>query len=389
MDGNGKLIRSNTTLLDYEEVRQFQNLVMLSKYESLYENSPDMYRTVNTDGIIVDCNRAYEEKLGYTKSEIIGRNLIEHTADRSVSEMLIHMARWRSSGMCKPTESWMKKKTDIEFPVLITPTNLFDESGNLLGRNVIIQDMTKMKETKDMLDQRQQIDKMKDEFLTGITHELKTPLTPIIGFSQALSKPGMLGNLNEKQSKAIKMILNNAVHLKHLVTDLLNIHKLELGKMTFEFQKFDIGEMMESIELAMSYVTEEKNIDLVMDVHERGTIVSDRNRIEEIINNLIYNAVDFTPEDVGKITVTTKREGKFLFFSVTDNGVGIPKNKQAELFHKFYQVNSVVTRRHGGTGLGLSICKGLVEGLGGTIGVDSQEDKGSTFYFTILPRSEV
>lgn len=384
---DSKLVRSRMILLDYEEVHQFQELVMLSKYESLYENSPDMYRTVNIDGIIVDCNRAYEEKLGYTKPEIIGRNLTDHTADRSVSTMLINMARWRVSGECKPVESWMKKKDNTEFPVLISPTNLFDEDGSLLGRNVVIQDLTKIKETKDMLDQRKQIDKMKDEFLTGITHELKTPLTPIIGFSQALVKPGMLGDLNEKQIKAVKAILNNAIHLRHLVTDLLSIHKLELGKMTFDFKEFDIDDMIENVMTTMTYIAEEKEIKLSVQVLEKGRITGDRSRIEEVINNLIYNAVDFTPAKTGQITVTVKRDGKFLWFGVEDNGVGIPKDKQANLFTKFYQVDSALTRRHGGTGLGLSICKGLVEGMGGMIGVESTQGKGSTFYFTILPGS--
>ena len=382
---DGKPTRSRTTMLDYEEVHQFQELVKLSKYESLYENSPEMYRTVNVDGIIVDCNRAYEAKMGYTKHEIIGRNLTDHTADRSVSDMLINMAQWRISGTCKPVESWMKKNDNTEFPVMISPTNLFDEDGALLGRNVVIQDLTKMKETKEMLDQHKQIDKMKDEFLTGITHELKTPLTPIIGFSQALAKPGMLGDMNEKQIKAVNTILNNAVHLRHLVTDLLSTHKLELGRMKFDFKEFDITEMMEDIKTTMTYATDEKWIKLNMQVLEEGRVIGDRSRIEEIINNLIYNAVDFTPSDTGEITVTVKRNGKFLWFSVADNGVGISKKKQVKLFDKFYQADPTVTRRHGGTGLGLSICKGLVGSMGGTIGVKSTEGKGSTFYFTILP----
>ena len=384
ISADGKQVRSRTSMLDYKEVRQFQELVKLSKYESLYENSPEMYRTVNVDGIIVDCNRAYEAKMGYTKHEIIGRNLTDHTADRSVSAMLINMAQWRISGICKPAELWMKKKDDAEFPVRLSPTNLFDEDGVLLGRNVVIQDLTKIRETKEMLDQRKQIDRMKDEFLTGITHELKTPLTSIIGFSQTLTKPGMLGEMNEKQIKTVNTILSNAVHLRHLVMDMLNTHKLELGKMKFDFKEFDIVEMMDNIKATMTYATDEKQIKLNIQVEEEGVVIGDRSRIEEIINNLIYNAVDFTPADTGEITVTVKRYGKFLRFSVADNGVGISKEKQAKLFDKFYQADLAVTRRHGGTGLGLSICKGLVSGMGGAIGMESIEGQGSTFYFTIL-----
>ena len=205
---DGQVVRSSTTLLDYEEVRQLQEMVKLSKYESLYENSPEMYRTVNINGIIVDCNAAYCKRLGYSKSEIIGRNLTAHTADRSVSAILINMAHWRVDGVCTQVETWMKTKDGKEFPALVTPTNLYDEDGALLGRNVVIQDTTEMKETQEMLEQRRQIDQMKDEFLTGITHELKTPLTPIIGFSQALAKPKLLGSLNARQMDAINTVLN-------------------------------------------------------------------------------------------------------------------------------------------------------------------------------------
>ena len=102
---NGKQVMIRSTFLDYKEVRKFQELVRLSKYESLYENSPEMYRTVNVDGIIVDCNQAYETKIGYKKHEIIDRNLTDHTANKSISKMLINMARWRSTNTCTPLES--------------------------------------------------------------------------------------------------------------------------------------------------------------------------------------------------------------------------------------------------------------------------------------------
>ena len=382
---NGEVIRSQTTLLDYEEVSQMQELVKLSKYESLYENSPDMYRTVNINGVIVDCNASYASKLGYLKSEIIGRNLTEHTADRSISDILIHMARWRVDGVCKPGEVWMKAKDGGEFPALISPTNLYDEDGALLGRNVVIQDLTEMQETKDMLEQRQQIDKMKDEFLTGVTHELKTPLTPIIGFSQALAKPKLLGELNDRQLDAVKTILHNATHLRQLVTDLLDIHKVELGRMRFDFQELDIEDLMKEVYASVESAAEEKKITVTMDIQEKGNIVGDKMRISEVFNNLLYNAIDFTPEKIGKIYIAVEKgsEDELIQFSVRDNGVGIPEDKQPSLFDKFYQASTSLTRRYGGTGLGLSICKGLAEGMGGSIWVESKIGDGSTVYFTV------
>ena len=382
---DGEVIRSNTTLLDYEEVAQMQELVKLSKYESLYENSPEMYRTVNINGVIVDCNTSYAEKLKYTKPEVIGRNLVEHTADKSISDMLIHMARWRVDGVCKPGEIWMKGKDGSEFPALVSPTNLYDEDGALLGRNVVIQDLTEMRETMDMLEQRQQVDKMKDEFLTGITHELKTPLTPIIGFSQALTKPRLLGALNDRQQDAVNTILQNALHLRQLVTDLLDIHKVELGRMKFDFRELDIETMMNDVFASVEGAAGDKQITVTMDIKEKGHIVGDKMRISEVCNNLLYNAIDFTPEKIGRIHITVEKgaEDNLIQFSVRDNGVGIPDDKQSALFDKFYQVSTSLTRRYGGTGLGLSICKGLVEGMGGSIWVESDLGDGSTFFFTI------
>ena len=113
-------------------------------------------------------------------------------------------------------------------------------------------------------------------------------------------------------------------------------------------------------------------------------MVGDQFRISEILNNLLYNAVDFSPEKTGEIHITVAKEGGLMKFSVQDNGVGIPEDKQPSLFNKFYQASTEsVTRRYGGTGLGLSICKGLVEGMGGSIWVQSKPGEGSTFHFTI------
>lgn len=384
----GKLVRSETTLLDSEEVNILQEKVKLSKYESLYENSPDMYRTVNIEGIIIDCNRAYQEKIGYTKEEIIGRNLVEHTADRSISAILINMARWRRNGVCVPAKLWLKRKDNTEFPSMVTPTNLFDDDGALLGRNVVIQDMSEMEKQKVILEEQQRIDQMKDEFLTGITHELKTPLTPIIGFSQAMAKPGMLGELNPKQTDAVKTILNNALHLRQLVMDLLDVHKLELGRMKFERKEFSIAMMMDAVQSSVVYAAEAKSVDIVFAVESDEHVLGDQFRVAEVLTNLIYNAIDFVPKEGGKINVSMERKDEeTLLFNVIDNGTGIPDDKQAELFNKFYQVSTTVTRQHGGTGLGLSICKGLVEGMGGIIGVDSVEGEGSTFYFTVKAKS--
>ena len=378
------LIGSNTILRDITEIKWLQNLVKLKKYESLYENSPDLYRTVNYHGIIIDCNKAYLEKLGYTRDETIGINLLEHTSEKSLSKMRVNMASWRNTGKGETTEIWMKKKNGSEFPAMLTPTNLYDDDGALIGRNVVIKDISELHDTKQNLTEREKIDQLKEEFLSVVTHELKSPLTPIIGFSQALAKPNLLGDLNEKQLDAVKTILTNASRLRKLIVDLLDAHKLEIGKMKFNFKEFEINNLFESLKNSFSFTAQEKNIELDFIINEKISIQSDKDRIEQVLSNLIYNAVDFVSTQNGKIEVSVLRTDDKVKFSVKDNGVGIPKEKQKELFGKFYQADTSQTRKHGGTGLGLSICKGIVENLGGQIYVESEENQGSNFYF-ILP----
>ena len=382
-DENGKLVGSKAILKDISDLTDMQTRIRKIEYESLYQGSPDMYRTVNTEGIIVDCNKSYADKLGYTKEEIVGSNLLQHTAEQSVVVMMDNMKNWAKSGFINTTEIWMKKKDGSSFPALLTPTNLFDESGKLVGRNVVIKDISELHQTKKLVKELEDVDRLKEEFLSMITHELKSPLTPIIGFCQVLRKPNMLGPLNAKQLDAVETILSNATRLKKLIGDLLDAQKLDLGKMKFENLEIKVEEMLERIASSFRYTLKEKNIEFVNHNTEKIIVKSDRDRIEQVLTNLIYNAIDFVPKQTGRIEINASTQGDSVLFSVADNGVGIPLEKQENLFQKFYQANTSHDRRHGGSGLGLSICKGIVEGLGGKIWVKSKEGMGSTFYFTI------
>ncbi|MCY4491853.1 MAG: PAS domain-containing sensor histidine kinase [Thaumarchaeota archaeon] len=384
---DGELTGRTAIMMDLNELKEFQKIVMLRKFESLYENSPDLYRTVNYNGTIVDCNKAYLRELGYdSKEDVVGMNLLEHTSEKSIDIMRINMANWRNTGAGKTSEIWMKRRDGTEFPSILTPTNIHDKDGNLIGRNVVIKDATSMYETKQMLSEQKKIDRMKEEFLSVVTHELKSPLTPIIGFAQALTRPKMLGELNEKQNDAVITILSNATRLRKLIGDMLDAHKLELKKMRFDLKEMSVNDLMSHIDKSFQLTAKEKGVSIHCNVkgNDEIMITSDRDRVEQVITNLTYNAIDFIPKDTGTVTVTAEYVGSEVQFSVVDNGIGIPPEKQKELFKKFYQANTSHDRKHGGTGLGLSICKGIVEGLGGKIGVESTENVGSNFYF-ILP----
>ncbi len=226
------------------------------------------------------------------------------------------------------------------------------------------------------------VDKQKDEFVAMISHELKTPMTPIKLYSSALKRPKMLGELNEKQQEAVDAISFNALRLERTVADLLDAQKLELGKMKFEKKEMKVEELMKQITTNLEKQTQEKGGQLINQTTEKITIKSDTPRLAHVLTNLINNAIDFIPENTGKIEINSQKKDGEVLFSVKDNGIGMTLETQKKLFQKFYQADTSITRKHGGTGLGLSICKGIVEALDGKIWVESEEGKGSNFYFT-------
>jgi len=250
----------------------------------------------------------------------------------------------------------------------------------------------KLKETNEelnkTLDELKKVEIQKEEFLSMVTHELKTPLTPIIGWCEALKTPNIGGKLNQVQDEAVDSIYNNSKKLHRLIGDFLDAYKLDLDKMHFTNLQVDIGGILNKTTNDFKFIVEEKNIQLINMFKGKLKIVGDERRISQVITNLIDNAVDFVPAELGKITLNAKEEGDSVVFSVKDNGPGIEPKKQKNLFKKFYQVDTSITRKHGGTGLGLAVCKGIVNGLGGKIWVESQMGKGTTFYFSIPKKTE-
>src|SRR5919202_3775627 len=235
----------------------------------------------------------------------------------------------------------------------------------------------------EMIERVNAIEKQKEEFASMVTHELKSPLTPIIGWCQTLKNQKLIGQLNSKQLNAVDVIQRNAKRLLKLVGDILDVQKLDLNRMKFDSQPVDVNDILNSMYNNLQNVMTEKNIKQINSTKEQLTVISDRNRIEQVLNNLILNAVDFVPSETGKIEYGAQTKDDKVLFYVKDNGTGISPEKQKNLFRKFYQIDTSVTRRHGGSGLGLAISKGIIESLGGKIWVESELGKGASFYFTI------
>lgn len=228
-----------------------------------------------------------------------------------------------------------------------------------------------------------EVERQKHEFLSMITHELKTPLTPIMGWAEALTNPKMMGDITKKQKKAVDRIYSNAIKLNKLIGDVLDIQKLSLDKIGMENESFDLDVTIKSICKNHDLEFKRKNVRLENNCNTKIIIHGDVRRLEQVFNNIINNALDFISKDTGIVELNAKQEGGFIIFSIKDNGIGIPEEHQKQLFQKFYQINTSVTRQHGGTGLGLAICEGLVKKMGGEIWCESELGKETTFYFTI------
>jgi signal transduction histidine kinase len=254
-----------------------------------------------------------------------------------------------------------------------------DEVGQLVTNFNIMSDTIKEKE-----EEAKKTDIAKDEFLAMITHELKTPLVPIQGYSDILLGEH-LGKLTDKQKERIEIIKSSSETLLGIISDLLDAQKLDLGQLRM---KKEIKNIKETINKAINSLLPEaqKNkIELSSNLLDLE-IEHDPDRIMQVITNLIKNSLNAVQPNTGKIQVSMEELPKEVKIVIKDNGVGIPKSHQKELFKKFYQVDATLTRERGGSGLGLAICKGIIDNHMGKISLQSEINQGATFTFT-LPKS--
>jgi len=225
-------------------------------------------------------------------------------------------------------------------------------------------------------------DKIKNEFLANMSHELRTPLNAIIGFSEALSLK-IFGELNEKQAEYIMDINSSGVHLLGMINDLLDLSKIESGKMQLSKEIFNVKLAIKEALNIVSPLLIQKKQNLKFECKDESfEICADRRKFHQIFYNLISNAIKFTPEN-GNIEVIAIKDGKYLKVYVKDNGIGIAPEFHEKIFAKFQQVDSSYSTKQGSTGLGLTITKELVKLHGGKILIESQLNKGSNFIFTL------
>ncbi len=228
----------------------------------------------------------------------------------------------------------------------------------------------------------------KSEFLANVSHELRTPLSAVIGFSEIM-RDGMAGPVTEEQKEYLTDIMESGDHLLNLINDILDLSKIEAGKMELDTSEFDFRELIERCLIMFKEKIFRHNLNVSDEIDEGiGLVVADERRIKQVVFNLLSNAVKFTP-DGGRITVSVRKlpgEPEQIECRVADTGPGIKQDDIARLFHAFEQLDNSLTKSHEGTGLGLALCKRIIDLHGGRIWVESEPGKGSRFIFTIPVR---
>jgi PAS domain S-box-containing protein len=371
---------------------------------SLLESNIDALMTTDPRGIITDLNKQMEALTGCTRDELIGAPFKNYFTDPSRAEAGINQVL--SEGKVTNYELTARARNGTLTVVSYNATTFHDRDRVLQGVFASARDVTELKLFEQRLQEKnrelEEASRMKSEFLANMSHELRTPLNAIIGFSEVLVD-GLLGEMTDQQRGFIGDIFSSGKHLLSLINDILDLSKVEAGKMTLDLEPVEVSSLFAN---SLSIIREKaaaRNIQLTMDAPEDlGTIRSDARKVKQIVYNLLSNAVKFTSErgevalrasrvprsDVGQLSDSSMGRtfplidnefAEFLKITVTDTGMGISPDGLERLYKPFSQIDSGLSRKFEGTGLGLAMVKLLADLHGGAVAVESEVGKGSRF----------
>lgn len=376
LSDDGRLSGFRGTALDVTESHLARQALQDSeeRFRAIVNTVVDGIITINDRGVILSVNPASERIFGYSTSGMVGRNVnvlmpephatnhgqyIDHYLDHGMANAI---------GMVRELEA-LRHNKEI-FPIELAVSEVWVGGVRLfIG---VIRDIS----------ERKRIERMKSEFVSTVSHELRTPLTSIRG-SLGLVSAGAAGDLPEKARGLIDIAYSNSVRLITLVNDILDIQKIEAGRMDFDIRDMDLVEVVrQSITDNESFSSQYSVRIEATNLPDQARIRGDRDRLLQVVTNLLSNAVKFSPTG-GTVSITVHISGTRVRLEVQDAGPGIPEEFHDRIFQKFSQADSTDRRAKGGTGLGLSIAKVIVEHHGGHIGFHSVEGQGTTFYVDI------
>lgn len=357
-------------------------------FRSLIENVSDIIMVARTNGTIDYLSPSVKKVLGYAPEDLAGKNYLEFIHPDDVPCVIDAMRREiQTPGIAESIECRVLHRDGSWRTLETIGKGIVDESEAIARFVVNSRDITERKQAEELRLEKERLEyasKAKSEFLTTMSHELRNPLNSIIGFSELL-KQKMAGELNEKQEHYVNNILTSSKFLLNLINEVLDLSKIEAGKIELAIEKVSVPESIEETLALVKEKASERNVALKTEFDPAlRYIEADKQRFKQIMFNLLSNAVKFSKDEGGVVTVTTKEEGGMAKISVSDTGTGIREENMGKLFKKFEQIDAGIARKYGGAGMGLAISKKLVELHEGKIWAESKYGEGSTFTF-LLP----
>jgi PAS domain S-box-containing protein len=375
-------------------------VVSESQYRYLYENTPAMMHSIDREGRLVSVSRMWLQKLGYVEAEVLGRPSTEFMTPESqrYAEEYVLPAYFRT-GTCRDVPYAFLKKDGTVLEVLLSGIMDKNPEGEMVRSLAVLVDVTELRraeEERNALAARErdaraeveaarELDRLKTNFVNAISHDLRTPLTSILGYAEFLEDE-IGGPVSPDQRRFVVEIVKGARRLEHLVDDLLDFARFDAGTLKLKVEGCDLAGTVDETLRSLRPQVLGADLQLEADLPAQPvTVWMDCQRIERVLINLVNNAIKFTPPG-GRITVRASLKPDHVRYEVVDTGVGISPADLPRLFERFVQLGDGATK--GGTGLGLSISKAIVEAHHGEIGVESAPDAGSTFWFTIPLQAE-
>lgn len=346
---------------------------------AILDNIYEAVMTINPLGTVLSYNQAAQNIFGYTADEVIGQNVKILMPEPFHSEHDGYLQNYMQTGKAKiigiGREVEGKRKDGEIFPLFLAVTKI--QSKEMPVFVGVVRDLSEQK----------RLEKLKNEFVSTVSHELRTPLTSISG-SLNLIESGAMGEVGDKIKPLIKIALNNSERLILLINDILDMEKIESGQMDFELEDAGLNSLLqEALEFNEGYAAQH-NVTLSFEpLEEELEVYVDKHRMQQVMSNLISNAVKFSPKGE-KVTIKAIPSPRRVRVEVHDNGSGIPEEFKKSIFNKFAQADASDAKQKGGTGLGLNITKTIIERFGGTINFRSNAEEGTTFYFDLPLQSK-